>query len=144
MSVELWQQVDDARRAFEARWQPSSVACVDGELYERFRDQEQLWLEAYEACRDDSEVAEHAAAMCRAYAALTERMQRQRETEFLLGIAGDIAVCIAPTEDSVEYARRHVDGEVIWVSPNAVAKLVVAAQAQGGFVASENHTKQTA
>lgn len=65
MSVERWQEVQDARVAFEARWRPSQLACVDRELYDRFQEQLDHWNEAY-AVGDGEDIEIHSAGMIRA------------------------------------------------------------------------------
>lgn len=132
MSVELRQQVEEARVAFEAQWQPSSIAAVDNELYQRFMEQRDLWDEAYATGTHD-EIETQAGGMIRAYAAVTQRLEGHRRTAYLLGYDRErgAAVCVSAHSESVQYAQEHINGPVIWITPEAVARLVGIAQDMG-------------
>lgn len=125
-------QVDAARVEFEKQWQPSSLAVVDNELYERFRQQEELWNAAYmTGTAEDIEV--QAGGMVRAYQAASKRLEGHRMTAFLVGHDQERgkSVCISGHSESVPYAERGTDYPVIWVTPDAVARLVARTQEMG-------------
>ena len=124
-------QVAEARDRFEARWAPSNLAVVDGDLYERFREQEALWNEAC-VTGTSAEMQEHGEAMCRAYLALEDRMNGHVETAYMIGIDGatDTRVCISARKASLDRAQACAPG-AIWISPRKVAWLAAKAIEMG-------------
>jgi hypothetical protein len=134
--MSMQQQVAEARDAFEARWTASNVAVVDGDLYERFREQESLWHEAT-VTGTDADIQEHGEAMCRAYLALQDRMKGHVQTAYMIATDGatDTRVCISARRASVAAAG---DEGLIWVSPRKVAWLVAKAIEMGIAVDQED------
>ncbi|MGI9501516.1 MAG: hypothetical protein ACR2RE_00480 [Geminicoccaceae bacterium] len=132
MTVEHWNAVKEARVAFEAQWQPSSLAAVDGSFYERFMEQVDLWNEAY-ANGSTDDIETHAGGMIRAYQAAAERLKGHRMTAYMIGYDRErgIAVCVSAHSESLEFAKKHVDGPITWVTPESVARLVAQAQDMG-------------
>jgi len=135
MSAEHSLRVDEARAKFEARWRPSDLFCVDGAFAERFERQLGRWNKA-QVTGTVEEMDTHSSAMVRAYAAAFEKMKQYRDTAYFIAHDHDtgIAVCISAHADSVEAARRSTDQEIVWVTPEAVAKLVGQARLMSAFV----------
>ncbi len=98
MTVEFLDMAEATRVAFEARWQPSTIATFDGELYEQFRRQEDLWNEAY-ATGDARDIEIHAGGMVLVYEAATKRLEGHRMLAYLIGHAGSMGVTIDDKED---------------------------------------------
>ena len=138
MTVEHWNAVEAARVAFEARWQPSSVAVVDSELFDRFKEQLDLWNEAY-ATGSVEDIEIQAGGMIRAYEAATKLLEGHRMTAFLLAHDHEagVSVCISSHSESVEHAKKSTDYPVEWVTPEAVVRLVAQAKAMETTIADK-------
>lgn len=132
MTAEHFARVKAARVAFEARWQPSSLAVVDSAFYERFMAQVGLWDEAY-AVGNPDEIETQAGGMIRAYEAAAELLEGHRMTAFLIGHDHERGrtICVSAHSESVEHAKKLTDHRVEWVTPEAVARLVGQAQEMG-------------
>jgi len=132
MSVKFYNDVLDAKRTFEAQWQPSALSVVDVGFYDRFARQRSLWEEAY-ATGSESDIELHAGGMIRAYAAATELLEKHRRTGFMVGHDHErgITICISPYSESVRYAEEGTEYPVKWVTPEAVARLIGQAQEMG-------------
>ena len=113
----LVRMVNEAREAFEKRWQIASVRKVDVELYERFSEQHRLYRKAI-VTGDDDEAQDQAEAMVRAYQAITQRMTGHVQDAYLKGYDPESGTSIVISE-----YRQEMEG-CIWVTPNALARLV--------------------
>ena len=101
-------------------------------FYERFMEQVDLWNEAY-TTGNDGDIETQAGGMIRAYEAARKRLEGHRMTAFLIGHDRErgTAVCVSAHSESLEFAEKHVDGPITWVTPESVARLVAQAQDMG-------------
>lgn len=124
---EAMREVQQAARAFEARWQLSSLKLLDPELYEKFVGQRADWEQAL-VTGSQSEVREQTAAMCRGWAAATRCMEaaHAEPTAYLLGQCVRTGLRVAVTTQLA--VATCLDPDVVMITPDEVAALLSAQQ----------------
>ena len=123
----VMEQVGQAAETFENRWTLNALRRVNPDLHRLFNEQQDLYHEAL-ITREDREVEEQAAAMCRGWAAVTKAMEAAaaEDDAYLLGFHDATGTRIAIGEQKHAIARvRDIHGDkVVWITPDEVAALI--------------------
>ncbi len=116
-------QVAEAAAAFESRWTLAALKRVDGDLYQRFVEQQDLFNEAL-ITGDEREVEVQAAALSRGWLAIAQAMEGEADDAYRIGFHGGTRVAIGEQKHAITRVRELWGEAVIWITPDEVAALV--------------------
>jgi hypothetical protein len=131
-------EVSAAALPLERRWTWLALRRVDDDLARRLHEQRGLFDQACVAGSAD-DVATHGAAMCRGYAAAVRTMEQSGHPDdaYMLGCdtATGFKVAVGEQRACVERVRELHGNNVVWVTPDEVAKLMASVEQFKGIAA---------
>jgi hypothetical protein len=128
--AEMVARLSIAQASFETRWSMGALRLVDVDLHARLVEQCELWHEA-QIVGDEAEVERQGEALCRGWVAAVGRMEREDEPHnaYMLGQHGGVLVAIG--ERQAAHAVERDGRQAVWLTPDAVAKMVAGLQTLG-------------